>query len=179
MKNGSNRRAQVLGRDADAGVGHPDLDPRRRPGPEPVASVSRPPLGMASAALTARLPTTCLNWLMSTWTAGRSGAKSRTISTLLEGTFFSRMAERLVDDLVQVGRLFGGSFSRAKSRMPRTMLPAAQRLVADDLEVLLVLRPLEVVQEQAAEGQDPGQGIVDLVGDARGQAARARPASPT
>jgi len=74
------------------------------------------------------LMTAALNWLMSSWTGGRSGAKARTIATFWNVTFFSKDGQLFSSDELsyQVGRRLLRLVFPGEVQDPPDDLPAAE-----------------------------------------------------
>ena len=138
---------------------------------KPVSSVSRPPRGIASRALTARLTIIC-----SSWAGIRPDAARRRIEAGGEGDVLADEAAQhrlhAADDLVQVddarlhhllpaeGEELPGEGGGPVRRLLDQLDVAAERALGRELE-----------QEELAPARDHGQEVVEVVGDAAGEPA--------
>ncbi len=136
-----------------------------------VRTVSLPPSGMASRALTARLTTTCSNWEMSTLT----GHRSRPCT----GVELHLLADQAAQQHGEIGQRVTEIQHLRPQRLPareRQQLPhQARRAVGVLLDLHDVLEGrigrLVRVEQEVGRHHDGGQHVVEVVRDAAGELA--------
>ena len=134
---------------------------------------SRPPSGIASLALTARLTITCSIWPGSARTVPRSGARKELELDVIAEQPLEEPAD-IGEHLVQVERARLQHLPPAEREQLLRQLGGAVGGALDLAEVARQLRvAVRALEQQRRVARDPGQQVVEVVGDTAREPAEA------